>query len=38
VIHKGRIEELRPTVTAFLRAWAKGAEAAKIDREAAETL
>ena len=34
VIHKDRIEELRPTVTAFLRAWAKGAEAAKIDREA----
>ena len=34
VIHKDRIEELRPTVTAFLRAWAKGAEAAKIGREA----
>jgi NitT/TauT family transport system substrate-binding protein len=34
VIHKDRIEELRPTVTAFLRAWAKGAEAAKVDREA----
>jgi NitT/TauT family transport system substrate-binding protein len=34
VIHKDRIEELRPTVTAFLRAWAKGAEAAEIDREA----
>jgi NitT/TauT family transport system substrate-binding protein len=34
VINKGRIEELRPTVTAFLRAWAKGAEAAKVDRDA----
>ena len=34
VIHKDRIEELRPVVTAFLRAWAKGAEAAKIDRDA----
>jgi NitT/TauT family transport system substrate-binding protein len=34
VIHKDRIEELRPVVTAFLRAWAKGAEAAKVDREA----
>jgi NitT/TauT family transport system substrate-binding protein len=34
VIHKDRIEELRPTVTAFLRAWAKAAEAAKVDREA----
>lgn len=34
VIHKDRIDELRPAVTAFLRAWAKGAEAAKVDREA----
>jgi NitT/TauT family transport system substrate-binding protein len=34
VINKDRIEELRPTVTAFLRAWAKGAEAAKVDRDA----
>ena len=34
VIDKARIEELRPVVTAFLRAWAKGAEAAKIDRDA----
>lgn len=34
VIHKDRIEELRPTVEAFLRAWAKGAEAAKVDRDA----
>jgi NitT/TauT family transport system substrate-binding protein len=34
VIAESRIEELRPTVTAFLRAWAKGAEAAKIDRDA----
>jgi NitT/TauT family transport system substrate-binding protein len=34
VINKNRIDELRPTVTAFLRAWAKGAEAAKIDRDA----
>jgi NitT/TauT family transport system substrate-binding protein len=34
VIKKDRIEELRPVVTAFLRAWAKGAEAAKIDRDA----
>jgi NitT/TauT family transport system substrate-binding protein len=34
VIHKDRIEELRPVVTAFLRAWAKGAEAAKVDRDA----
>jgi NitT/TauT family transport system substrate-binding protein len=33
VINKNRTEELRPTVTAFLRAWAKAAEAAKIDRE-----
>ena len=33
VIKRERIEELRPVVTAFLRAWAKGAEAAKIDRE-----
>ena len=28
------LEELRPVVTAFLRAWAKAAEAAKVDREA----
>jgi NitT/TauT family transport system substrate-binding protein len=34
VIHKDRVDELRPTVTAFLRAWAKGAEAAKVDRDA----
>ena len=34
VIHKDRIEELRPVVAAFLRAWAMAAEAAKIDREA----
>lgn len=34
VIYEARIEELRPVVTGFLRAWAKGAEAAKIDREA----
>jgi NitT/TauT family transport system substrate-binding protein len=34
VINKARIEELRPQVTAFLRAWAMGAEAAKIDRDA----
>jgi NitT/TauT family transport system substrate-binding protein len=34
VILESRIEELRPVVTAYLRAWAMGAEAAKIDREA----
>ena len=34
VINKARIEELRPAVTGFLRAWAMGAEAAKIDRDA----
>jgi NitT/TauT family transport system substrate-binding protein len=34
VIATARTEELRPVVTAFLRAWAKGAEAAKIDRDA----
>ena len=34
VISKDRIEELRPTVTAYLRAWAKAAEAAKVDRDA----
>jgi NitT/TauT family transport system substrate-binding protein len=33
VINRARTEELRPVVTAFLRAWAKGAEAAKIDRD-----
>jgi hypothetical protein len=34
VIAADRIEELRPVVTAYLRAWAMGAEAARIDREA----
>ena len=34
VIYNPRKEELRETVQAFLRAWAKGAEAAKIDRDA----
>jgi NitT/TauT family transport system substrate-binding protein len=34
VIATDRMEELRPVVTAYLRAWAMGAEAAKIDREA----
>jgi NitT/TauT family transport system substrate-binding protein len=34
VIAESRIEELRAVVTAYLRAWAMGAEAAKIDREA----
>lgn len=34
VIATSRIEELRPVVTSFLRAWAKGAAAAKIDRDA----
>jgi NitT/TauT family transport system substrate-binding protein len=34
VIYEPRLEELRPVVEKFLRAWAKGAEAAKIDREA----
>jgi NitT/TauT family transport system substrate-binding protein len=34
VIAAARIEELRPVVTAYLRAWAMGAEAAKIDRAA----
>jgi NitT/TauT family transport system substrate-binding protein len=38
VIHRDRIEELRPTVTAFLRAWAMGAEAARLDREAAAAM
>ena len=33
VINRARAEELRPVLTAFLRAWAKGAEAAKIDRD-----
>jgi NitT/TauT family transport system substrate-binding protein len=34
VIYAPRLDELRPVVTKFLRAWAKGAEAAKIDRAA----
>jgi NitT/TauT family transport system substrate-binding protein len=34
VIATDRIEELRPVVAAYLKAWAMGAEAAKIDREA----
>ncbi len=34
VIYEPRIEELRPVVVKFLRAWAKGAEAANIDRDA----
>jgi NitT/TauT family transport system substrate-binding protein len=34
VIYAPRVEELRPVVTKFLRAWAKGAEAANIDRDA----
>jgi NitT/TauT family transport system substrate-binding protein len=34
VVYEPRLEELRPAVAKFLRAWAKGAEAAKIDREA----
>lgn len=34
VLNKDRVDELRPTVEAFLRAWAKGAEAAKVDRDA----
>lgn len=34
VVYAPRVEELRPVVTKFLRAWARGAEAAKIDRDA----
>jgi NitT/TauT family transport system substrate-binding protein len=34
VIATARIEELREVVAAYLRAWAMGAEAARIDREA----
>ena len=34
VVYEPRLEELRPVVTAFLRAWSKAAEAARIDREA----
>jgi NitT/TauT family transport system substrate-binding protein len=34
VIATDRIDELRPVVAAYLNAWAMGAEAAKIDREA----
>jgi NitT/TauT family transport system substrate-binding protein len=34
VIATDRIEELRPVVAAYLKAWAMGAEAAKIDRDA----
>jgi NitT/TauT family transport system substrate-binding protein len=33
VIKKDRIEELRPAAAAFFRAWAKAAEAARIDRD-----
>lgn len=34
VVYEPRLDELRPVIAKFLRAWAKGAEAAKIDREA----
>jgi NitT/TauT family transport system substrate-binding protein len=38
VIAKDRAEELRPALTAFLRAWAKGAAAADIDPEVVAAL